>query len=89
MAWSPLDCALHVPTPPLGVILPQLQQVRVSDPPVQCTHGEEHEEPLILLSHTVVHPRAVVVHLSNAPLADTAKESTLFSLVFWDISDTK
>ena len=55
-----------------------------------CTHGEEHEEPLILLSHTVVHPWAVMVHLSNASLANTAKESTLFStLCSGDTSDTK
>lgn len=39
-------------------------------------HGEKHEEPLILLPDAVVHPRAVMVHLSNASLANTAVVGT-------------
>lgn len=51
----------------------------MQSPENMCTHGEEHEEPLILLSYAVVHPRAVMVHLSDASLANTATESTLLN----------
>lgn len=38
------------------------------------THGEEHKEPLVVLSHAVVDPRTVVIHLPDASLTDTVEE---------------
>lgn len=49
------------------------------------TYGEEDEEALVLLAHTVVDPGTMVVHLTDAALTDAAEEEQQQHLfwVFW------
>lgn len=49
------------------------------------TYGEEDEEALVLLPHTVVDPGTMVVHLTDAALTDAAEEEQQQHLfwVFW------
>lgn len=42
-------------------------------------HSEEHEESLVLFAHTVVHPRAVMIHFPDASFANTEKDSLSIS----------
>ena len=42
-----------------------------------CTYGKKDEVFLIGLPHAIVHPRAVMIHFSNAALADTAEKGTV------------
>jgi len=39
------------------------------------TYSEEDKESLIVLAYTVVDPRTVVIHLSDASLTDTNKQN--------------
>jgi len=39
---------------------------------LMLTHSEENKELLIAFTNTVVDPRTVMIHFTNAPLTDTA-----------------
>lgn len=52
-------------------------------------HRKENKVLLVIFTNTVVDPRAVVIHLSNAPLADTAVVGSvrLDAAAFWTFVD--
>lgn len=52
-------------------------------------HSEEDKESLIVLAHTIVDPRTVVIHLPDASLTDTAVVCSLWfnAAAFWTLVD--
>lgn len=46
-----------------------------------CTHSEKYKEPLVFLSHTVIDPGTVMIHLPDTSFTNTAqRRETITSL---------
>lgn len=46
-----------------------------------CTYSEKYKESLILLSHTVIDPGTVMIHLPDASFTNTAKRKDINTLI--------